>query len=552
MQPTPSRPRSEGPPVAAPSPGGGGRLAALLSLLALASIVTLAIAAIPRPEPPPGPLPGPAGVVPEPDAAVAIHPPGPPLCSAEVRPADETSPGSGATAAWLSVACDQPGLLVARSPRGDPAGAELGDDGSFEGPLGRHYLCAGAVTGLALAVTGAGGRWESTAPLAASPGAPACDVLIRPGATELAWERDSIAVADAFADGALGPPRGFGANSSARPLDHLVVRHRAESGRWLTWRAGSAAAAPLERLEAGKRYVIAADAEIAWTFPDAPPAPATPPAPAAPAAPRTSPGTGDAAASVFDGAQIVSYYGYPDIPAMGILGAGAPEDAADGVAALAASYDELNGDRDVIPALHLIAGVATSQPGPDGLHLRRLPKDRVLAWIRLAEERGQLIFLDLQIGWSEALTEVRALGEFLREPHVHLALDPEFATLGMGRPGDVIGQIDAATVDGVQAYLAGLVREEGIPPKVLVLHQFLDSMLPGAAGGYADHPEVDVVVDMDGFGPPRAKLVNYRLYALSAYAERAGLKLFFLHDEPVMTPDEVQALDSPPALVIYQ
>ena len=249
---------------------------------------------------------------------------------------------------------------------------------------------------------------------------------------------------------------------------------------------------------------------------------------------------------------MVSYYGHPDVPRMGILGTGTPEEAADGVAVLAAAYDELNGDRDVIPALHLIAGVATSAPGVAGLHLQRLSNEDVRRWVSLAEEREQLIFLDVQIGWSNALEEAKALEEFLREPHVHLALDPEFATLGLGRPGTVVGRLDGAAVDGVQAYLAGLVRSEGIPSKLLVLHQFLDSMLPDADEGYADHPEVEIVIDMDGFGRAAVKLAKYRRYSLSAYAERPAIKLFFLYDEPLLTPADVQSLDSPPDLIIYQ
>ena len=543
MQATPSRPSGEEAPAVAPA-GGGRRLPALLSLLALAA---LAAAAIPGPGFPPRP-PGVAPqVAAEVAAEVAASPQGPPLCRAEVRPGDAALPDSGATPAWLSLECDRPGRLVALSSHGAPAGAELDGDGRFEGELGRHYLCAGAAARLDLAVVAAGGRWEAAASLAAAAGAASCDVLIRPGVTELIWERGSLDVADALAEEALGPPRGVAANGGARALDHLAVGHRDESGRWRAWGIGARAGAPLDRLEEGGRYLIASSAAIAWTFPD-------PPAPADAAAPEPSPAAAGAGAvaSVLERAQVVSYYGHPNVPAMGILGAGAPEAAADGVAALAAAYDELNGERDVIPALHLITGVATSTPGPDGLHLRRLPGDRVRAWVRLAEERGQLIFLDVQVGWSDALEEVRALEEFLLEPHVHVALDPEFATRGLGRPGTAIGRIRADTVDQVQAYLAAIVREQEIPPKLLVLHQFLGWMLPGAASGYADHPEVEIVIDMDGYGSPPEKLVGYRLYALAAYAERPALKLFFLHDEPLMTPEEVQALDPPPALIIYQ
>ena len=557
MQATPSRPPGEEAPAVAPA-DGGTRLPALLSMLALAALVTLAAAAVRAPEL----LRRPSGIAPQIAAEVAVPAEvaapaeGPPLCVAQVRPGDEAVPDSGATAASLSVECDRPGRLAVLSSRGAPAGAELDGDGRFEGELGRHYLCAGAVARLDLAVVAAGGRWETTASLAASPGAPSCDVLIRPGVTELVWERGSLAVSDALAEEALGPPRGVAEGGGARALDHLAVMHEDGSGRWRGWGVGAPAGAPLDRLEEGERYLIAASAAIAWTFPDPPAPDAADAADAAPPALATAPEPPAAAASagesVFERAQIVSYYGHPNVPAMGILGAGAPEAAAEGVAALAAAYDELNGERDVIPALHLITGVATSTPGPDGLHLRRLPGDRVRPWIRLAEERGQLIFLDVQVGWSDALEEVRALEEFLLEPHVHVALDPEFATRGLGRPGAAIGRIRADTVDQVQAYLAAMVREQGIPPKLLVLHQFLGWMLPGAASGYADHPEVEIVIDMDGYGSPPEKLVGYRLYALAAYSERPALKLFFLHDEPLMSPEEVQALDPPPALIIYQ
>ncbi len=536
MRQTPSRRRGEDPSWPEPPARGAGRIAALLAVLAVAALITLLAAAIPRPAPPPEPT-GTAVVV---EPAATPTPDAPPRCQAAARPASATAPDSDATPIRLLVECDSPGLLSVHPALGNPAGGELGGDGTFEGLLGRAYLCAGSQARVSLTVTGTGGVWEATVSVAAAPGAPACDMLIRPGVTEFIWERDSIAVADAFGGEALGPPRGFGANNSARATDHLVVWHRDEGGRPLAWGLTTNAAEPLELLERGKRYLIAADAELAWRFPD-PPAAAEEPLPAA--------GEG---LSVLDGAQIVSYYGHPNVPQMGILGAGAPEEAADGVALLAARYDELNGDRDVIPALHLITGVASANPEPDGLYLSRLSHDRVREWVRLAGERRQLIFLDVQVGWSDALTEVTALEEFLREPHVHLALDPEFATRGLGPPGTVIGRIDAATVDRVQSYLAGLVTEHALPPKLLVLHQFLGRMLPGASAGYAAHPEVDVVIDMDGFGSAAAKLRNYRLYALAFYAERPALKLFLLHDEPVMTPDEVQALDAPPDLIIYQ
>ncbi len=524
--------RSDSEAVTTSSSRAGAWLAAGLSLLAASALLALIVAAIPRPD-----TAHAHAVIEPPDATTADRdapavPAGPPACRASARQAAELVPDSLAIAVEISVECDRAGELVVTLPGGDPAGAELDAEGRFEGVLGRAYVCAGTEAAVAAVVTDEGGeRWQRDVPLTGVLGAPVCDLLIRPGVTELTWEKRSIAIEDAFAIDALSEPHGTGANDSPDALDHFSVWHfDEESGRWLAWGFGSPRIfRPVQSLELGKSYLIASVAEIAWRFPDAP------------------------AVSALEGAQVVSYYGHPGVPAMGILGAGSPEEAADGVAQLAARYDVLNGDRDVIPALHLITGVAQARPGVDGLYHTRLSSERVAEWVELARERDQLIFLDVQIGLSDAITEVRALEEFLREPHVHLALDPEFATRGRGEPGIVIGQLGTAAVDEVQAYLAELVRDELLPPKLLVLHQFLESMLPGAAEvGYADHPEVDVIIDMDGFGSPYVKLTKYRWFALADYAERAAIKLFYLWDAPLITPEDLQSLDDPPDLVIYQ
>jgi hypothetical protein len=57
---------------------------------------------------------------------------------------------------------------------------------------------------------------------------------------------------------------------------------------------------------------------------------------------------------------------------------------------------------------------------------------------------------------------------------------------------------------------------------------------------------------MDGWGGRAAKLSNYDEYALASYSERPGIKLFYQWDEPLMSPEELLALPTPPAFVIYQ
>ena len=256
--------------------------------------------------------------------------------------------------------------------------------------------------------------------------------------------------------------------------------------------------------------------------------------------------------SVFERAQVVSFYGYPGVPMMGALGAHSPLEAVTAVSLVAAEYDALNGPREVVPALHLIVAVAQRYSGSDGLYLDRIDAELLAEYVEAAREREVLLFLDIQVGWSEVLLEVSWLAAALREPFVHLAIDPEFATLSDGAPpGVAIGSLEASEVNEVQRYLARIVRLRGLPPKVLVLHQFLDDMLRDVEA-YEDVPEVELAIDMDGYGGDHAKLSKYDRYALSSYAERAAIKLFYDWDAPLITPARLQALARPPDLVIYQ
>ncbi len=256
--------------------------------------------------------------------------------------------------------------------------------------------------------------------------------------------------------------------------------------------------------------------------------------------------------SLLDASRIVSVYGAPDVPAMGVLGAGAPEDAAAKAESLAREYTALDPSRPAIPAFHLIVAVAQPLPGADGTYLARLADTQVQQYVDIARAQHMLLFLDVQVGWSDPLTEVEALAPYLAEPFVHVALDPEFATRPLGEaPGQAIGVLSATQVNAVQAYLAQLVIDRGLPPKILIVHQFLERMLDhaDAIGRYTG---VSLVIDMDGFGAPALKLFKYDRYAEASYAEFPAIKLFYKWDDPLMSASDLLALPDPPRIVIYQ
>ena len=251
-------------------------------------------------------------------------------------------------------------------------------------------------------------------------------------------------------------------------------------------------------------------------------------------------------------AQIVAFYGHPGVPAMGVLGHGTPAEIAAQMAVWVDRYDRLNGPRGAIGAFHLITGVAQANPTTDGTWIYRLSHERIATYVEAAREHGMLLFLDNQIGWSDPLAEVQLLEDFLKEPFVHMALDPEFATAPLGvRPGLAIGGITGDQVNEVLEYLSALVESEGLPTKILMVHQFAERMLHDREV-IEPQPGVELSIDMDGIGTPRAKLRGYRLFAITEPSQLPTFKLFFTQDTPLMTPEEVQAMEPVPDLVIYQ
>ncbi len=263
-------------------------------------------------------------------------------------------------------------------------------------------------------------------------------------------------------------------------------------------------------------------------------------------------GAAQPATQELPGPQIVALFGYPGAPELGVLGTATPAAIAAQASAWARVHDEHNGERGVVPAYHLVAGVAQAEPTPDGTWLGRLADDEIARYVEAAREHGLLLFLDVQIGWSDPLAEARLLEPFLREPFVHLALDPEFATRRLGvRPGLAAGSITAEQVNAVQRYLAALVRDGGLPPKILIVHQSGEGMIERRSE-IDDLANVVLSISMDGPGAVEDKLAGYERFALPEPSERPALKLLFESDTPVMGPPDVQRLDRPPGIIIYQ
>ena len=212
--------------------------------------------------------------------------------------------------------------------------------------------------------------------------------------------------------------------------------------------------------------------------------------------------------SILPARRIIAFYGNPLSKRMGILGEFPPDVMLAKLDSEVAAWTRIDPDHPAQPALHLIVLVADAQPGTTGKYRTRHDSamvEKVYGW---AKSRNGLLFLDLQVGQSTLQYELPWIEKFLVRPDVHLGIDPEFSMKGGGIPGKRVGTYDAADINYASKFLANLVDKHKLPPKILVVHRFTPGGVTNTKKIVLD-PRVQVVMDMDGFGPPYMKRDTY-------------------------------------------
>ncbi|MDB4915441.1 MAG: hypothetical protein JWM95_3085 [Gemmatimonadetes bacterium] len=212
--------------------------------------------------------------------------------------------------------------------------------------------------------------------------------------------------------------------------------------------------------------------------------------------------------SILPARRIVAFYGNPLSKRMGILGEFAPDVMLGKLDSEVVAWNRLDPAHPTQPALHLIVLVADAQPGTSGKYRTRHDSamiEKVYGW---AKSRNALLFLDLQVGQSTLQYELPWIEKFLVRPDVHLGIDPEFSMKKGGIPGKRIGTYDAADINYASHFLAALVEKHKLPPKILVVHRFTPGGVTNTKKITLD-PRVQLVMHMDGFGPPWMKRDTY-------------------------------------------
>lgn len=254
--------------------------------------------------------------------------------------------------------------------------------------------------------------------------------------------------------------------------------------------------------------------------------------------------------------RIVAFYGNLYSKRMGVLGELPKEVMLNKLKKEVALWQASDPDIKTIPALHYIAITAQGSPGKANLYRLRMPFHQIDTILEWSKKIDALVFLDVQVGHSTVKSEVATLEKYLKLPNVHLAIDPEYSMKNGEIPGKKIGTFYSEDINDAISFLAKIVRENKLPPKVLVVHRFTQRMVIGYQK-IKIVPEVQVVMNMDGFGNKTLKKSTYLAYIYREPVQFTGFKLFYKNDtrsnpKGLYTPSEILQFTPKPIYIQYQ
>jgi hypothetical protein len=249
----------------------------------------------------------------------------------------------------------------------------------------------------------------------------------------------------------------------------------------------------------------------------------------------------------------LAYYGHPETDGLGVLGEQGPAETLEKMQGFVGEYGADGAE--VVPTFEMIASVASAGPN-DGDYSYEWPIETFQPWVDFAGENDMYVVLDLQSGREDFLGQAVQYEELLRLPHVGLALDPEWRLKDDQVHLEQIGSVGAAEVNQVIDWLGDLVRDNGLPQKMLIVHQFRLSMIT-ERDDLKQRPEIQVVIQMDGEGGEGEASKDATLRTISEGAEDAhwawGWKNFFDEDLPgPPSPASVISKEPPLIYISYQ
>nr|WP_240943294.1 sugar transferase [Planosporangium thailandense] len=271
--------------------------------------------------------------------------------------------------------------------------------------------------------------------------------------------------------------------------------------------------------------------------------------------------------------RVVAFYG---IPGSAVTGPAYTLDAdmLERLRAQGAEYEKLDPAHPVALGIDVVASIADGDPGDTGTYSHRLDKATLDKYVDFCRTNNLLLFLDLNLGWSDPMQELQYFMPYLALPFVHLAIDPEwFFPRHNGVPGINLSNVRAADLNPVITAMAELPAKYRIPRKIVIMHQFRptgdglsDPYDPGSAEiadkrNMVDDPRVDVVWHVDSvggwFGDIQDKTRQYSSWVRKDMErfnnfKYGGFKIFYQLESKnrLMTPKEVMTMLKPPPMVV--
>ncbi len=260
--------------------------------------------------------------------------------------------------------------------------------------------------------------------------------------------------------------------------------------------------------------------------------------------------------TIFPFKRVVAYYGNFYSKGMGILGELPHEEMLQQLQQEAKAWELADTLIPVLPAIQYIAVTAQRSPGKGSKYRIRMPFQQIDTALQLARKIKGILIIDVQVGHSTLEEELPVLEPWLMLPDVHLAIDPEYSMKGGEVPSATVGNSDAEDINYAANYLASLVTRYSLPPKILVVHRFTKGMLTNARN-IKLHPQVQVVINMDGFGFAAKKINSYNTAVANEPVQYTGFKIFYKNDKlakpyKLMEPAEVLKLNPSPIYIQYQ
>ncbi|MFC8923211.1 hypothetical protein [Cellulosimicrobium sp. NPDC057127] len=146
-------------------------------------------------------------------------------------------------------------------------------------------------------------------------------------------------------------------------------------------------------------------------------------------------------------------------------------------------------DRATVPVLEVAATLASSRAGEDGDYSTEIASAELRPFVEAASTAGVHVVLRLEPGRATFAEQVDRYADLLAVPGVGVALDVDAR-----RAADVPGAVEAGEVQAAVDRVAGLVRSEGLPQKLVVVQAPAVDAVEGLAGLDTGDGEVAVVV----------------------------------------------------------